>query len=170
MLNEIQRESTLFIGCAACHDKHRHVKHPDYPAETGFTKDNLKELVDGYICPFCGEKFLPSPRFFKMLERFMNLPIHVKTIETPNLVTCDVYGIDTNIGYIVGKENQVDDVVQRLEEQTFESPEDKKLLFDALKDVDLHQWNIRLESGHHPEPLFRDDTMWFGSNGSVIIK
>ena len=170
ILNQANDESKFIIGCVSCSRKNRHIEHGKFPAETAFSKEELKDFFNSYTCPFCGTTYTPTPNMMKMITRFMDGFTHVRTIGNE----AEVYGIETKFAFSPEREQgeQNKELYEQLKEYVFQNPdEDLPLLLEAIKDIDLSKWYIRIESAKNPVPLIRDDTLWFDVlTGDIINK
>ncbi|MCF6094324.1 hypothetical protein L1765_10150 [Microaerobacter geothermalis] len=166
-------ESKFVIGCVSCNEKNCHVGHNKFPAETGFIKSQLTDFFAGYTCPFCGSSYVPTASMMKMISRFLDGFSHVRTTRKG----IEVYGRDVKISFPAVPENAVpqnldSELYQQFKNFLFQnSDEDLPILLEAMQDIDLDKWYIRIESANNPEPLLRDDVLWTDIlTGDVINK
>lgn len=154
-------KSVIVIGCVSCSHKHKQIDHPRFPAETGYTKDQMGDLIEGYTCPFCNGKYFPTPKMMRMIQHFMDGISHIRTL--PDHV--DVNGLDVNFGYDlrlpVDSERHFPGI-EGMEEKLFQNDVEfeRTLLLSALQYFDTHKWHLRIEVADNPVPLVCDDSLF----------
>lgn len=169
----VERESKVIIGCRECEEKSKELRHghgvtPLFPTTTAYTKYQLSEISQGYVCPFCRKKLIPSLAMTQMFQRFTEGTVHIVSMEKEveihsEFIKCAIpiyEPIPSLKEYLFEQGVQIEN--DDFDEMVFRHPEeDIALLQQAMKDFDREQWFIVIESGHHPEPFPLNEDFWF---------